>query len=152
MLVRYLSLSYLLYSVFRSTLSIFSFSQTTAHLLCAVLKAEIKSTFHKLNVHAGKLKNHPFNHSLLFFSSLSLLSFFSTALTPSDIKKFFEPVFQQGKIFQTAYRNADESKKAKIKMPFVTVRTHLVFVYIKLSIIHLFTSSLFIYSFVHLFL
>ena len=51
-----------------------SFSpETTAHLLQALLSAEVKTNFYKIHVHA--------------------------ALTPEDIKKKFEPVFSQALSF-----------------------------------------------------
>ena len=50
--------------------------QSTGSLLYGVLCAQIKSTFHKLNVHA--------------------------ALTPTDIRKHLKPVFTQAKRMQEA--------------------------------------------------
>ena len=43
--------------------------EATAHLLYAILSAEVDSTFHKINIHA--------------------------AMTPEDVKKYFELVFRQ---------------------------------------------------------
>jgi hemicentin len=60
-----------------------------------VLRAHIKNTLHKLNVHA--------------------------ALTPTQIKEFFEPVFLQAIRLRKAYEKADQKKRSKVKMPFVTV-------------------------------
>lgn len=51
--------------------------EATAHLLQAILSAQVESTFHKINVHA--------------------------ALTPVEIKKLFEPVFSQAKHLQETY-------------------------------------------------
>ena len=52
----------------------------------------------------------------------SFLLLFYAALTPCDIKDFFEPVIKQADFLKREYLVADESKKAKIKMPPVTVR------------------------------
>ena len=52
-------------------------SQTTAELLYAVLTAHVKSTFHKINVHA--------------------------AMTPTDIHNYFQPVFQQARALRKAF-------------------------------------------------
>lgn len=51
--------------------------QATAKLLYAVLTAQLKSTFHKINVHA--------------------------AMTPADIQKHFKPVFDQAKALKEAF-------------------------------------------------
>ena len=78
-----LSLSSLFYPLFCITYSLFSFSQKIACLLNAVLKAKIKSTFYKLNVHAGK------SHSFCFSSSLT-----SLCLSPSSLHlPLFPPLF-----------------------------------------------------------
>ena len=84
---------------------------------------------------------------LILLFLLVLLLFFLVALTPSDIKKFFEPVFQQGKRIQAAFKHVDEIKKAKMKTPFVTVRTlcpcHSLQMYLST---HPFCSSIFVIS------
>lgn len=51
--------------------------QATANLLYAVLTAQLKSTFHKINVHA--------------------------AMTPADIQKYFNPVFEQANALKEAF-------------------------------------------------
>jgi hypothetical protein len=61
--------------------------EATARLLHAILSAKVDSTFHKINVHA--------------------------AMTLADVKKQFEPIFNQAKHFQ-------KSKNAKSLI--VTVR------------------------------
>ena len=43
------------------------------------------------------------------------------ALHPSDINKFFELAFRQAQMLKDAYDSANEDKKMKIKLPFVTV-------------------------------
>ena len=53
------------------------FLQATANLLFGVLTAQLKSTFHKINVHA--------------------------AMTPADIQNQFEPVFEQAKALKEAF-------------------------------------------------
>ena len=70
--------------------------------------------------------------SLSFITSLSLfLSLFNPlnpslllALTPDEIKEFFDPVFAQAKLLSDVYEKADRVKKSKIKLPFVTVSTY----------------------------
>ena len=57
-------------------------AEMTAHLLHAILKAQVKSSFYKINVHA--------------------------AMTPADIKKLFAPVVQQAELLQTTYRQVLE--------------------------------------------
>jgi len=52
--------------------------EMTAHLLHAILKAQVKSSFYKINVHA--------------------------AMTPTDIKELFAPVLQQAEVLQNTYR------------------------------------------------
>lgn len=52
--------------------------ETMARLLHAILMAQVAPTFHKINVHA--------------------------AMTPSEIKKLFEPVFRQAKLLQDTYQ------------------------------------------------
>ena len=54
-----------------------------------------------------------------FFFNINANTF--SALTPNDIKTFFEPVFEQANLLKKAYLSADENKKNKIKMPFITV-------------------------------
>lgn len=57
--------------------------EATAHLLYAILLAEVVTTFHKINVHA--------------------------AMTPTDVKKHFEPIFNQAKCFlESKYRAPKE--------------------------------------------
>lgn len=51
--------------------------QATAELLHAVLTAQLKSTFHKINVHA--------------------------AMTPADVQKYFKPVFEQADALKEAF-------------------------------------------------
>ena len=58
--------------------------ETTAHLLHAVLKAQVKSSFHKINVHA--------------------------AMTPAEIKMFLLPVIEQANLLQTTYHQALQRK------------------------------------------
>ena len=68
---------------------------------------------------------------IIYYFSLSLfLSLFNplnpsllSALTPDEIKKFFDPVFAQAKLLSDVYEKADRVKKSKIKLPFVTVST-----------------------------
>ena len=59
----------------------------TARLLQAVLKAQVAPTFHKINVHA--------------------------AMTPAEIKKLFEPVFEQAKLLRDTYQRKVERVKAR---------------------------------------
>ena len=102
-------------------------------MLRNVLKARVRRTFHKLNVHAGE-KTLSLYHLLLLSLSLSLSLFLSlfnplnpsllSALTPDEIKKFFDPVFAQAKLLSDVYEKADRVKKSKIKLPFVTVSTY----------------------------
>ena len=57
--------------------SYYMYLQSTAELLYAVLTARLKSTFHKINVHA--------------------------AMTPTDIHSYFQPVFKQAKALRDAF-------------------------------------------------
>ena len=66
--------------------------QSTASLLYGVLFAQIKPTFHKLNIH--------------------------TAMTATDIWNYLEPVFSQAKVLQEAFKMTDTST---LDAPFVTV-------------------------------
>ena len=68
--------------------------QSTASLLYGVLFAQIKPTFHKLNIH--------------------------TAMTATDIRKYLEPVFSQAKALQKAFKTTDTFM---LDVPFVTVST-----------------------------
>ena len=43
------------------------------------------------------------------------------ALEPADIKRFFQPVLERALTIFNAYKSADEKKRSKTKMPFVTV-------------------------------
>ena len=52
--------------------------ESTANLLQAILKVQVKSSFHKINVHA--------------------------ALTPAEIKALFSPVIEQAFLVQTIYQ------------------------------------------------
>lgn len=56
--------------------------ETTAHLLEAIMLAEVQPAFHKINVHA--------------------------ALQPSDIETLLDPVFSQAKSFQRKYYEKKE--------------------------------------------
>ena len=56
--------------------------QTTAKLLYALLAAQLKPTFHKINVHA--------------------------AMTPADIWHRFEPAFEQAKMLKDVIENKQE--------------------------------------------
>ena len=64
--------------------------EATARLLLAILSAEVKTTFHKINVHA--------------------------ALTPADIEKLFEPVFSQAKDLREAYQKKHHRMKGEIRL------------------------------------
>ena len=68
--------------------------QSTASLLHAVLSAQIKPTFYKLNVHA--------------------------AMTPADIWNHFEPVFAQAKVLREAFESRVKEAPT-LRLPFVTV-------------------------------
>ena len=68
--------------------------QSTASLLYGVLNAQIKPTFHKLNVHA--------------------------AMTPADIWNHLNPVFTQAKKLQDAF-NSWTADTLSLRVPFVTV-------------------------------
>lgn len=57
-------------------------TEATASLLHAILVARVEPAFHKINVHA--------------------------ALTPSDIKRLFDPVFSQAKKLQETYQQRVE--------------------------------------------
>ena len=72
-------------------------SQTTASLLHGVLSAQLKPTFHKVNVHA--------------------------AMTPTDILSCFEPVFKQARMLREAYQHRQDS--SSVRVPFVTVSSAL---------------------------
>lgn len=68
--------------------------QSIARLLYGVLTAQVKATFHKINVHA--------------------------AMTPSDIWEEFRPVFHQAKVLREAFeKNAmniqEQAKAAPVK-------------------------------------
>jgi hypothetical protein len=82
-----------------------SLPETTAYILYAILSAEVKSTFHKINIHA--------------------------ALTPEQIKKLFEPAFTQARYFYDAKERQSLKKSNEglrisiadaVEMPVVTVR------------------------------
>ena len=76
----------------------YDFLQEIAHLLYAVLTAQVHSTFHKINVHA--------------------------ALTPSDIGAHFKPAFEQARHLKQAFdkqTKATPSRGSAIRTPFVTV-------------------------------
>ena len=66
--------------------------QATAELLYAVITAQLKSTFHKINIHA--------------------------AMTPADIQKCFKPVFEQARALKEAFerRVHDEQLAATSKV------------------------------------
>ena len=70
--------------------------QSTASLLYGVLTAQMKPTFHKLNVHA--------------------------AMTPADVWDHLEPVFSQAKLLQEAFKNK-VADTFSLGVPFVTVST-----------------------------
>ena len=74
--------------------------QSTARLLYGVLNAQIKPSFHKLNLHA--------------------------AMTPADIWSHLEPVFSQAKMLQEAFKNK-VADTFSLGVPFVTVSTWLLF-------------------------
>ena len=64
--------------------------EMTAHLLHAILKAQVKSSFHKINVHA--------------------------AMTPTDIKELFAPVLEQAELLQNTYRLVVERVSSAISV------------------------------------
>lgn len=70
----------------------------TASLLHAILSAQVKPTFHKINVHA--------------------------AMTPSEVMEHFEPVISQAKDLLDIYNYLKEDPSSAIlkDIPFVTVR------------------------------
>ena len=68
--------------------------QATASLLHGVLASEIKSTFHKINVHA--------------------------ALTPDQIWSFLKPAIDQANYLKEAYEGVVR-KGVLLHLPFVTV-------------------------------
>lgn len=61
-------------------------AEATARLLQAILTAQVAPTFHKINVHA--------------------------AMTPSEIRKLFEPVFRQAQLLQQTYQHKMHRLKA----------------------------------------
>ena len=61
--------------------------EATAHLILAILQAQVEPTFHKINVH--------------------------TAMTPTDVKRQFEPVLSQARTLQ--------KRSSTTASPFVTV-------------------------------
>ena len=67
--------------------------QSTASLLFGVLSAQIKPTFHKMNVHA--------------------------AMTPDDIWNHLEPVFTQARKLKDAFEKVADQRT--LRVPFVTV-------------------------------
>ncbi len=71
-----------------------SLTQATARLLMAVMNAQIKPTFHKVNVHA--------------------------ALTPADILGHLRPAFDQAKALRAAHLHR-VGTTARSREPFVTV-------------------------------
>lgn len=56
--------------------------EAIAHLLYAILSAEVDTTFHKINVHA--------------------------AMTPADVKQHFEPIFKQASFFLESKKRASK--------------------------------------------
>ena len=73
-------------------------TKAVASLLHAVMNAEIKLTFHKVNVHA--------------------------AMTPSDILGHLQPVFDQARSLKESYKER-AGKTSPNKVPVVTVSQHL---------------------------
>ena len=73
--------------------------KSTVNLLYAILSAQVKSTFHKINVHA--------------------------AMTPSEVWLHFEPAFNQANELQEKYlQMKPDSSSTTEDMPLVTVRVH----------------------------
>ena len=62
--------------------------EATTHLLHAILKAQVKSSFYKINIH--------------------------TALSPAKIKALFSPVIKRADLIQTIYKNILERTRKKI--------------------------------------
>ena len=86
-------------------------SQATAELLYGVLTAQLKSTFHKINVHA--------------------------AMTPADIQKYFKPVFEQANALKEAFERRAQSEQqaatsqvSKTYFACTCVWVHIIFVMI----------------------
>ena len=72
-----------------------TYMQATVMLLHAVLCAQIKPTFHKINVHA--------------------------AMTPSDIQKHFKLVFDQARELSHAFKKSQERVHKKASLDEITV-------------------------------
>ena len=91
--------------------------QATAEVLYGVLTAQLKSTFHKINVHA--------------------------AMTPADIQKYFKPVFEQANALKEAFeRRAQSEQQAATSQ----VRKMLIFAHILLLYIYCTRLISYIYS------
>ena len=75
--------------------------QTTLELLTALLTAEMKQTFYRLQVHAGTLDSHS---QILPCHVYTLLQLFLPliALQPKDVWEFFDAVILQAEDVQAA--------------------------------------------------
>ena len=90
-------------------------------LLHVFLKARVRSTFHKLNVHTGKIHVHI---TPLFLYSQHPTCLYPTALQPEDICRFLKPVFDQAKAFQHIFKevqSAEDASTSVTQVPSVTV-------------------------------
>lgn len=64
--------------------------EATAHLLNAILQAQVECTFHKINIHA--------------------------AMSPADVKGHFKPIFNKAQGLHEAYQKKVQRMKEDVKL------------------------------------
>ena len=93
---------------------------TASHLLYAVLYGEMPNAFYKLSVHSGRVLSFECREDII-----CLMSCMCIALSPGDIKVFFEPIIKWGVEILENFRHASDVFN-QYRHPVITVSVLLI--------------------------